>query len=882
MDRRRGKNTSYFLRLEHSNYNNKHIEQLIDSNGGTISDPSNILQMEKDYYQNLYEDRYFDDHEMNEANRSFFDNLNIPILSEIEKNKCENVLSESELLKAIKAMKNGTSPGTDGLVTEFYKFFWSDIKNLLLSCLNYELETGILSIEQRRGILTLIPKKDKNRLYLKNWRPLTLLNTDYKILAKALANRLTEYLPFLIEDDQTGYIPGRFIGCNIRLVEYIIIYTTLNKVTGILLTIDFEKAFDSLRWSFIQKSLEAFNFGDRFRSFIKTMYKEISTAVINNGFTSDWFYPQRGVRQGCPLSPYLFLLSAEILACNIRQNKNINGIHINNIEIKLSQLADDTTCFIKNENSLHHLLDTFKLFNKCAGLGINIDKTSARCLGSFTPSADKLMGLEWSQEPVYTLGVHISGNESEHYTLNFLPKIIKMQQLLKSWKCRYLSLKGKVTIINTLALSQLIYLCSILYVPEVVYSEVKKIIVDFLWDGKPAKIAYNTLIQGIDEGGLKLIDLKTKVKSLSVSWIKRLADESNAKWKSIPKLLYNCQDLKFFFMCNHARITSDIQPKFYKYINHIWSEMMEVNEPSLSIIRNQVLWQNRYITIQNSSFHWDHWKRAGILKVHDLMADNNFMSAEELSEKYNIRINFLEALQIRQSLPHSWRTILTINKPIKIQNNVVFYNNKEVNSLFKSDAKQIYSFFSSKNKSKPTCIDKWQNIYPNSQDTNWPYIFKLSFISSRETNLQSFQYRVLHRVITCRKKLHEMKLVDNPKCTVCPDIDNLQHFFVQCKYVNIFWTELFSWLNSKFNYNLIVNEQDILFGVSGISDTILVVNYIILHAKWYIYKNRINDNHSLAISSFKGQLKYKLKIEKIITREQPEKFIKFKALFDEL
>ena len=183
-----------------------------------------------------------------------------------------------------------------------------------------------------------------------------------------------------------------------------------------------------------------------------------------------------------------------------------------------------------------------------------------------------------------------------------------------------------------------------------------------MWDGKPAKIAYNTLIKGIEGGGLKLIDLKTKVKSLSVSWIKRLTDESNAKWKATSKLLYKCQDLNFFFMCNRSPLTSNIQPKFYKQINNIWSEMMEVNEPSLPIIHNQVLWNNRYITIQNTSFQWDHWKRAGILKVNDLMTNNNFLSAEELSEKYHIHINFLEALQIRQSLPLSWRTLLNTNK----------------------------------------------------------------------------------------------------------------------------------------------------------------------------------------------------------------------------
>ena len=177
-------------------------------------------------------------------------------------------------------------------------------------------------------------------------------------------------MPQLIEDDQTGYITGRFIGSNIRLVEDIIILTSMNKITGILLIIDFEKAFDSLRWSFIQKSLDVFNFGDRFKSYVSTMYNDIATAVINNGYTSDWFKPERGVRQGCPLSPYLFLLAVEILASKIRQNKDIKGLLFGGIEIKISQLADDTTCFIKDENSLKYLIETFNIFNKCAGLGI--------------------------------------------------------------------------------------------------------------------------------------------------------------------------------------------------------------------------------------------------------------------------------------------------------------------------------------------------------------------------------------------------------------------------------------------------------------------------------------------------------------------------------
>ena len=154
-------NTSYFLRLGRSNYNNKHIEQLIDSNEDIVTEPQKILKMEKDFYQDLYDDKIGNKDDLKESEKLFFENLNLPKLSEGDKTKCEKYLSESELLKALKMMKNGRSPGSDGLVTEFYKFFWIDIKSLLLSSLNYDLATGKLSIEKRRGIITLIPKKDK-------------------------------------------------------------------------------------------------------------------------------------------------------------------------------------------------------------------------------------------------------------------------------------------------------------------------------------------------------------------------------------------------------------------------------------------------------------------------------------------------------------------------------------------------------------------------------------------------------------------------------------------------------------------------------------------------------------------------------------------------
>ena len=152
-------------------------------------------------------------------------------------------------------MNADKTPGTDGLPVEFYKAFWDDISTRLLSALNFAYESGCLSITQRRGIIKLIQKKSIDPFYIKNWRPLTLLNTDYKVAAKAIANRIKTVLPKLMNIDQTGFMKGRFIGENTELIDGILQYATQHNVPWLLLFKDFEKAFDSLEWPVIFDTL---------------------------------------------------------------------------------------------------------------------------------------------------------------------------------------------------------------------------------------------------------------------------------------------------------------------------------------------------------------------------------------------------------------------------------------------------------------------------------------------------------------------------------------------------------------------------------------------------------------------------------------------------
>ena len=350
-------------------------------------------------------------------------------------------MTYTESLAALKSMQNNKAPGSDGLTTEFFKFFWSDLNALLINSFNYGFTKGELSIDQRRGIITLTPKKEKDRYYLKNWRPIALLNTDYKILAKLLAIRLKKVMDNLIDHDQTGYLKGRYIGENIRTVADIMYYLENNNLSGAILQIDFEKAFDSINWAFIQKTLHAFNLGPSFCNWVKILYKNSQSAVINNGYLTQFFCLQRGVRQGCPLSVYLFLLVVELLAVKIRNSDLINGIQLKDKNVKISQMADDTCLFLKDRSSITEALRLLKDFSLVSGLKTNVEKTKAYKVGKAT---EKLktdgINLDWENGNMKLLGLTITTNQIDHIKENINPKTELMKILFKVWSQRKLTL----------------------------------------------------------------------------------------------------------------------------------------------------------------------------------------------------------------------------------------------------------------------------------------------------------------------------------------------------------------------------------------------------------------------------------------------------------
>ena len=293
---------------------------------------------------------------------TFLDDCLLPTLTDDAKNMCEGALTNSECFNALQTFHNGKSPGNDGLTAEFYKVFWPTLGHLLVNSLNSSFEIGELANSQKQGIIKLIEKKHKDKRHIANWRPISLLNVDVKIASKALTLRLGKVLSDIISPDQCAYVKGRNNFDAVRTINDIMDYTNFYNLPGLMVTIDFEKAFDSLSWNFLIKTLEKFNFGKSFIQWVRILYTNISSCIMNNGVATPLFSIGRGVRQGDPLSPYLFILALETLLASIKQNPDIKGIEVDDKEIKCIAFADDLTNFLRDKESyavLSSLLETY-------------------------------------------------------------------------------------------------------------------------------------------------------------------------------------------------------------------------------------------------------------------------------------------------------------------------------------------------------------------------------------------------------------------------------------------------------------------------------------------------------------------------------------------
>ena len=523
-----------------------------------------------------------------------------PKLSNESKNNLEGELTEKEILNVLKKMKNNKSPGTDVFTTEFFKFFYNDIKVFIKRALNEGYINGKLSITQRQGLITCLPKGDKPKQFLKNWRPITLLNVIYKIASACIAERIKTTLTELISEDQTGFISGRYIGENTRLIYDILQITDEQDIPGLLLIVDFEKAFDSISWKFINHTLNFFNFGDSIKRWINCFYNDIQSFVIQNGFLSEPFTVKRGCRQGDPLSPYIFLLCAEILSRQFKASPDIKGIEIAGIEYLLSQFADDKTILLDgSENSLNEALKILNMFALASGLKLNANKTRAVWIGSQKFSGETFnhrLKLDWSQTDFTILGIKFSCNLDTIVDINYNVKLAEIEKEMKQWSKRILTPIGRLTVLKTLLISKLNHL--IISLPNPSGDQIlklNKMLFEFIWKSSTDKIKREVIIQDFDQGGLRMIHLEKYIYALKLGWIRRLI-LNDSKYKLPFESVY--ENIEYILNKGDTYIDelkNNCNNKFWYDVLDVWHRILATND----LLNKMNIKQNNLCTFCN-------------------------------------------------------------------------------------------------------------------------------------------------------------------------------------------------------------------------------------------------------------------------------------------
>ena len=445
--------TSYFLSLAKRNYLSCNIKKVINDSGVEIGDQSGILNEQRKFYKNLYSTN-------NEVEFTYV-NVNPPRVDVMQCIMLDLDISENELYENLILMKPGKVPGLDGLPKEFYQTFFHSLKKPLMSLYDEVLKMGVLNPSARKGLITLLPKKSKNLNFLKSWRPLTLLCMDYKLLAKVFAECMKLVLDDVISPEQTGFRAGKDICENLRRSLETIDYCNRTQTAGVLISIDFEKCFDCVEHSSVLAAMRYYGFPEKFTNWVSIFFRDFVLVVQNYGNLSPPFCKERGVNQGCPISPFCYLVLGELIAEKIKMNQNIQGIDLGT-EIRniLSQFADDTALFLKFDKiSIEETITTFQNIEANTGLKVSYEKTVIYWLGSIKNSNAEFYTqkpLMWSNEDFVNLGVTMS-NCANNTKNNYEEVINKMSDICNLWRHRPLTLMGKVLVINSLMESLFVY-----------------------------------------------------------------------------------------------------------------------------------------------------------------------------------------------------------------------------------------------------------------------------------------------------------------------------------------------------------------------------------------------------------------------------------------
>ena len=588
--------------------------------------------------------------------------------------------------------------------------------------------------------------------------------------------------------------------------------------------------------------------------------------MIQHGVFSEFFRIGRGCRQGDPASPYIFLLCVEIMGIMVRENKDITGITLFNNEFKLLQYADDTTILLDgSEKSLRAALTLVDQFSKFSGLKPNYDKTSCIKLGSLKHAIlefETTYNIKWSQDPFSFLGITFTVDLSEIMELNYRQKINDIRKMVNSWSKRNLSTLGRITVVKSLMIPKLTHLFISLPNPQKdLLREIDTLLFNYIWNSKVDRIARKYITRQYNEGGLRMINTHIFIKSLKLTWIRRL-ERSDSAWalllrSSLPDWFSSIHVLGNHFVAEISHI-----------INPFWKDVFDALCELKAKVKENVLltpiWCNECFKINNKYIFFLRWFNRGIICIDDFLDENNnVLSLDDIHSKYNIRIPFVTYYSIVRQLS----IIINHEQIVKIERPVL----PKYLSILLSDkkgCKNIYNALMVNLCEKPKHEVKWENaLHINANQGWWERHYNIPFHVTSDKKLQWLQYRINCRILGTNSYLCKIKIKNSDLCTFCNiESETIVHLFWDCIYVNPILGEFVTWVKTISKQNFELTAVDVILGKLNAS---AILNLLLILLKLYIYQQRLN-NKTPDFTGFLSFLKYYQKLEKHVFQRRQQ------------
>uniref|UniRef100_A0A670I0Q6 Reverse transcriptase domain-containing protein n=1 Tax=Podarcis muralis TaxID=64176 RepID=A0A670I0Q6_PODMU len=494
----------------------------LEVEGECIQKPEEIRKCFQRYFKKLFTQEPQVDTEINK----FLKNHGLQKLTQDKQTSLNYKITQQEIESAIQNMQLGKSPGPDGLTSKYYKTLKEYLVQPLMEVCNQIMEGKGAPESWREAFITLIPKLESEKTQLKNYRPISLLNVDYKIFADILANRLKKVLNEVIHKDQAGFLPGRHLSDNTRnIVDVLELLQTNVNTKAVLIFIDAEKAFDNISWKFMKKNLEGMGVGRAFQNSIEAIYSEQKAKLIVNNVVTEEFKIEKGTRQGCPLSPLLFISVLEVLLNLIRKDQRVEGIQVGGKQYKLKAFADDLVLTLQEpEPSTKRALELISEFGRVAGFKLNKQKTKVLAKNLTT---SEIEGFQKETElnvvtKVKYLGVNLTGKNLNLFKDNYEKCWSEIKKDLETWSRLKLSLLGRIAAVKMNVLPRMLFLFQTLQIVDRVecFGKWQRDITKFVWQGKKPRIKFKILTDAKERGGFALPDLRLYYEAASFCWMK--------------------------------------------------------------------------------------------------------------------------------------------------------------------------------------------------------------------------------------------------------------------------------------------------------------------------------------------------------------------------